>query len=175
MKTKILLALIVGLYCHTFGQTNIVKTLPTGNESRIIYSKSERTFRVEMPDHNSSLNQFHKGEVFKKGFSFEAEQWVKVIGFFNEFLDYSNTLEDNKITNFSKTLGKVLSHSADGFGGITLEFTIQVGSQGESKLLLEETHDNFSSPALIVMDRSEARNASELIKLVPEIQKESAN
>jgi hypothetical protein len=34
---------------------------------------------------------------------------------------------------------------------------------------------NLSSPTLIVIDRSEARNVPELIKLVPEIQKESAN
>jgi hypothetical protein len=166
MKLFLLLAaLVIASKDVAFAQTNLIKrALPLATNYVLSYFVAERVASVSLPDYKSKFQE--------KSFSFHESQKWDVTKSLEKFGTHSIVLEENGVRSFSKSLGSIRPTPQETSSARTFEFTIHVSPEGKSSLIVEHTDGIIGSTGVLVLDWHEARNVVQLIKLLPEIQKE---
>jgi hypothetical protein len=169
MRTTMLTMVLAMFCCITAkADTNAVtKTLLSSTNYSITYRKADGGVVIFFPD--------YKSKGFQKGiFNFNEAQRFDIVQLLQKYVDLSIALENNDVKTFSKHLGSIPSVSDDLKLAIGLDATIYVSPEGKSLLILEKTEGYLVKDSnFLILDREEVESIVELIKMIPDMKKES--
>jgi len=152
--------------------TNVVtRTLLSSTNYSITFGKvdgkADGVVAIFYPD--------YKSKGFQREFiNFNVTQRWDMMKLLEKFVDFSITLENNDVKTFSKHLGNIPPVSEELKLAIGLDATIYVSPEGKSLLILEITEgDLVKESRFLVLDREEVESIVDLIKMIPDMQKEA--
>jgi hypothetical protein len=169
MKKTILSLFLLSVCCGltASGQTNLIKkTLPLRKDVEIWYFVNEKTVTL-----NFSLT---KSVLDHKSFSFHESQDARVQVMLERFEDYALKFEKEGVKPIAKSLGRISISHNNLPREENLEFTIHVSNEGKSKLIIETSDYLGVSTHVVVLDDASVRDAVQMIKLLPDLQKSAA-
>jgi hypothetical protein len=150
-----------------WAQTNVVnKTLPFATNYSIAYFPKDAGILIKIPDYKSESK-------FPKLISFsEAQKW-EVKKLIDKYFSYSTVFRENNIKSFSKSIGSIPQPKEDWKWAVGMEATIYVSEVGKSLLILESKSALTQELSVFVLDSDDALKIVDLIKMIPDMEKES--
>jgi hypothetical protein len=170
MKSTIVTIFLAMLCCMaTKADTNVVtKKLLLSTNYSITYGRADGGVLILFPDYKSKT-------VKQAMISFNETQRWDIMKLLEKYLSFSITLQDNDVKLFSKHLGSIPPVSEDLKCAIGLDATIYVSQEGKSLLILEKSEGFLvKESSFLVLDWDEADNIVQLIKMIPDMHKESS-
>ena len=166
MKRLPPILLIISFCLSSWAQTNVVKrTLPFATDHSITYFPKDSGILIRSPNYKSKIK-------LPKTFSFNETQKWDIIKLLEKYSSFSMALEENDMKFFSKSLGSIPQASENVKWAIGLDATIYVSQEGKALLVLESKTKLTETSSVIVLDASEVHYLIELIKMIPDMQKE---
>ena len=159
-----LLLLLTCLSAYSADTNILTRFLPLNTNCTIKLFAADGGVWLELPNKTSKLN-------FPKSLSFHETQAWQLARLLDDFTTFALKLEEHNMKFFNKHLTTITVKDDTAKWARSFDATIYVPEDGRALLVL--TSEKFGLPVVSeIFDYLEARKAIELIKLLPDMQRE---